>query len=429
MTKNKEIDILIINAFTWLNKGDSGILVSTVESLNKTFNKPKISVVTVLPHIDSIHYEKYGINILKNPFYDPLITNKSKPFKIFRASFNALKILLYFLSHKKKKQKISINRDPTFELAKKYLEADIIISCGGGYLHDEVGQGFLTHLFQIFLSVILNKPTVLYAQSIGPYKNKIFMLLTGIVLNNVSLITLREGESKKWLEILKVRKPKIIITADEAFLLKPASKERIEEIFSQNNLSEKEHPLIGITIRRWHSSKTYLNFLQNFAKTLDILIDSYNAKIVFIPQCIGPKNTIEDDIEVANDLYKILKNKNKLLIISEDYEPGEIKGLIGKMDIFIGTRMHSTIFSLSMLVPTISIAYQIKTYGVMEMLGLQDFVCDYYTLDAKDLLNKTIKLLEMKYITKNQFSKKIEYIKSQSNLNVILTKELLEHSK
>ena len=52
----------------------------------------------------------------------------------------------------------------------------------------------------------------------------------------------------------------------------------------------------------------------------------------------------------------------------------QIKDLIGRMDLFVGTRMHSSVYALAMRVPALAIAYQPKTRGTMQQLGLDDFV-------------------------------------------------------
>ncbi len=41
------------------------------------------------------------------------------------------------------------------------------------------------------------------------------------------------------------------------------------------------------------------------------------------------------------------------------------------MDLFLGTRLHSNIFALVAGVPVVAVAYQYKTFGLMEMIGLK----------------------------------------------------------
>jgi colanic acid/amylovoran biosynthesis protein len=72
-------------------------------------------------------------------------------------------------------------------------------------------------------------------------------------------------------------------------------------------------------------------------------------------------------------------------VVDADLHPFEVIGLCGAMDIFIGTRMHSNIFSLISKVPVVAIEYEHKTRGIMRGLGLEDL-----TIDIKDVTPQTL---------------------------------------
>ena len=58
-------------------------------------------------------------------------------------------------------------------------------------------------------------------------------------------------------------------------------------------------------------------------------------------------------------------------------------------DFFIGARTHSTIASLSNKIPTISIAYSTKAYGLNETIfGHTDYVVPIDEIDQNVLFNK-----------------------------------------
>ena len=48
--------IVITNAYTWNNKGDAAILLSTIDVLNKTFDKPEVDVLSFTPDLDRKKY-------------------------------------------------------------------------------------------------------------------------------------------------------------------------------------------------------------------------------------------------------------------------------------------------------------------------------------------------------------------------------------
>ena len=75
-------------------------------------------------------------------------------------------------------------------------------------------------------------------------------------------------------------------------------------------------------------------------------------------------------------------------MLNDDLSPVEIKSLIANCDYFIGTRMHSNIFATSMCIPTIAIAYEKKTNGIMHTIGLDDYIIEMNEITTEKLLSK-----------------------------------------
>ena len=83
------------------------------------------------------------------------------------------------------------------------------------------------------------------------------------------------------------------------------------------------------------------------------------------------------------------------------------------MDYFVGTRMHSNIFATSMAVPTTAIAYEKKTNGIMETVGLQNYVVEINDITAEDLYNKVEDMIVNKKKIKKQLSCSIKDIRKE----------------
>ena len=50
--------------------------------------------------------------------------------------------------------------------------------------------------------------------------------------------------------------------------------------------------------------------------------------------------------------------------------------------------MHSNIFATSMCIPTTAIAYEKKTNGIMETVGLEDYIVEIDQINSNILLEK-----------------------------------------
>ena len=146
-------------------------------------------------------------------------------------------------------------------------------------------------------------------------------------------------------------------------------------------------------------------------------IETNNSAFVFVPQVIVKYG---NDADIAYKIRERLaeKNRDKFVILTEDLSPLEIKALIGNFDYFIGTRMHSNIFAISMKTPTIAIAYEKKTNGIMHTVGLDDYVIEMNSISLDILEEKARIQKENASEIHNKLDKKIEDIRKEIIINM-----------
>jgi colanic acid/amylovoran biosynthesis protein len=328
----------------------------------------------------------------------------------------------------------NVNRSFCGKKLQEYYNADIILDTGGDVLTEDYGFPF-SHFVNLLFAILLDKPVVICAESIG----KRTKFIAKFIFNRTKLITLREECSLKHLQEIGVNKPPIYVTADVAFTLEPPSNERIKEILTKEGIREEYKPLIGISVSKIISNygfpelksreDKYNEYVKLMSKSIDYLVDTLNATIVFVPHVIGPGDNNDDRI-VADDICKLIKNRDKIVSIKEEYTPEELKGIIGQCDLFIGARMHATIASTSMLVPTVAIAYSDKTHGIIgKMLGYEMHVLDIKDLSYDTLISKIDDAWENREEIKKELKIRIPEIKGKAMLNGKLIKEVVDTSE
>ncbi|MCK4251004.1 polysaccharide pyruvyl transferase family protein [candidate division WOR-3 bacterium] len=466
-------NILIVNFTSRLNKGSAALLSSKIKLFSDFIPGAKFVVSTHHPEID---YTQYDVKIVK-------VTGKIYPLKIMvgqlglsvlcgldsvlnkylgvkinisirgkklqdyasqstakahakdsLASFSTLFLLFRCtLWVMLRKFGLNVNRSFCGKKLREYYNADIVLNTGGDVLTEEYGFPF-AHFVNLLFAILLDKPVVICAESLGPYKKRWNKFIAKFVFNRTKLITLREERSLKHLQEIGVNKPPIYTTADVAFVLEPASDERIKEILAKEGIKEYA-PLIGISVSKIISNygfpelksrkDKYNEYVKLMLKVIDYLVDTLNATIVFVPHVIGPGDI--DDRIVADDICKLIKNKDKTISIKEEYTPQELKGIIGQCDLFIGARMHATIAATSMLVPTVGIAYSHKMHGVIgKMLGQEKYVLDIKELSYESLISKINDAWGNREKIKKELEMKIPMVKEKAMLNGKLVKELLD---
>ena len=328
------------------------------------------------------------------------------------------------------------------EIWGEYVKSDIIIIGHNGAFSrgGKIGVPIYFYpLFVPFFAKILGKPIMLYGGTIRSLKEfpSILRNMIKFVLNKIDIITLREDVSYQHLREIGFQNDKVFLTADPAFLLRDASFDRVEKIMKRENIYN-ETILIGITVTREIASKAvacpnnfdggYSKHISMIAQVIDDITNRLNAFVIFVPHCIGITNELDDRI-VANDIFRICKNKNKIKVIINEYEASELKGLIGQFDLFIGERIHSVVNAMSMCVPSIVISYSTdQRLSIIKMIGQENAICYVERLDANTLILKINEIWSEREKIKNDLKSKMELIEEQAMLNGKLLKELLESS-
>lgn len=369
------MNILLTHAASINNKGDAGIFSGMLSSLRKAFPKSYFFMTT----IDSL--EKNGaifeeVELFHSFFYYGVFYRKGVFFRFLETVcifiFVSSYLLLFPLLGKSAKKILPFRyRD----LLNKYESANLVIPVGGGQLSARKGfkqtAVIMLHALEILIPQRLKKPIIIYPQSIGPFGNKFQEWCVRRVLKRVTTIFVREQRSFELLMSWGMSKDKILIVPDAGFLFSPNTKESALQLLQKYNLPNGRR-LLGVTVREWLPAHEQENFEMELAHFLNYVTDR-NFNVVIIPQVIAEEHEVDDRVTSRNVFNKI-ENKENITLITENIEPDLIKGVYENLDVLLGMRMHSNIFSLTGFVPVLAIAYEHKTNGIMEQLNIGQYV-------------------------------------------------------
>lgn len=403
--------ITITNAYTWYNKGDAGILLGIVNSLKQVYgeNNIEINILSFTPEEDRKRYckDKTIKNVYSNILNPhPYVHTKiGKILAIIKLIKNAITINLKMKFNKK----TLFNKNDSIKALK---ESDLIVVCGGGFLG---GKKFdsLMHLFQIDINTKFSKPVIVMGTSIEPMQNKMIEKYTQKILKKVDFIYAREKITYNYLKKF-MPENKIELIPDMAFMIRD-KKEKIEKI---ELLRKKYTCIFGLTVRKWNfpnssnPNQSMSQYIKTVKETVVELVEKQNCCFIFVPQVIV---SYANDVDVAKEIKQQLPAniKDKFYIYEEDYTPEEIKQLIWNCDYFIGTRMHSNIFATSMKVPTTAIAYEKKTNGIMETVGLEKYIVEIDNITTKKLLKTIEESIKNSQAIKKQLEDRIPKIRKE----------------
>lgn len=249
----------------------------------------------------------------------------------------------------------SVNRINIFKIIYNLRKSKLFINGGGNLIQDGTStRSIIYYLSTIMLAKLMRSKVMVYANGIGPIYNSFNKKLAKLVLNRVDVITLREDSSIKELTKLQITKPKIILTADPALTVEAIKSSEIDEIFLKEGI-ELSGSFVGFSARICENNLSYDE--TTIAQIADYMIDIYGIRPVFIP--MQAKDLIVIDSIVS-------KMKGIGHVVRGNYDATAIIGIISRMEMLIGMRLHSLIYAASLGIPVIGLVYDSKIEAFLE---------------------------------------------------------------
>lgn len=309
--EEKKYDVVISGYYGFENSGDDALLYAIIDSLRKYMKDIRILVLSESPKDTRLTFQ----------------VDAEKRFNLF-------------------------------SVVKSLKKSKMLLNGGGSLIQDATSSlSLYYYLFVMQCAKMLGLKVYLYANGIGPIKNRNLKLVSKVT-DKVDLITLRDRISADELKRIGVCTPEVKITADPAIILEASSDNAISAIFEKEKIPcGKKY--IGISVRNW--SKNDDQFVQKLAKIIDYACDKYDLVPVFIPMRYPVDAKFSESVS--------LEMKNKSYVIQGKYSVSDTIGIVRKMEFVIGMRLHTLIYAASGGVPLIGLIYDPKNKGFMEYIG------------------------------------------------------------
>lgn len=247
------------------------------------------------------------------------------------------------------------------------------------------------------IAELLCERYILLPQTYGPFNLISSEKRAKKVFKKAYRIYCRDEMSKKLLKE-KFDIDNSILSSDMAFVL-PYNK----ELYQFSPKDKIGINISGLLYRGGFHSENQFGLTLDYPKLIDEIIVSLSKKyeVHLIPHVIDQsKDAYDDDYKICDSLNKKYPNT----ILAPAFEtPIQAKSYISNMNIFIGSRMHSTIAAFSSGVVTIPISYSRKFEGLFGSLNYP------YVVNAKAISTETAFKLVMDYIDKKDELKEKQF--------------------
>ncbi|MGC9366965.1 MAG: polysaccharide pyruvyl transferase family protein [bacterium] len=393
--------ILITGLTLHNNKGGPALAISLAANLKPLFKNPKFHLC-VQDFKDNYIYESKWSKIYK---FDGVIKAINSYDLI---SFSAIKNLFT----KRNKIKSFVN-----DLSNFHIIVDLNALSYMDFQYYTLKQNIMRNLNIYLIRYYSNKlkiPLIRWTQSFGPFNNFVTKFLLKLDLNKQKFVFTRGKISSEYIRAL-IKKPVIFSFPDIAITLPYSNKYYYDNLHFDKYLSISPSSVLYKL-----KGSDYLNEL---VKIITKLSKKYN--IVFVPHNLMNINPslYNCDLKICLELSKYLNDE--IVIINEDLDVLELKGIIAHSYIHIGSRYHSIIAAISTYVPTIAFSWHHKYLDILRLYHIDRFIYKGGDTDKFfDLFFEVEKNhLQIKTILKQNHKKNLKNI--QKNLDLFT--EMIPH--
>ena len=253
--------VVLTGTYCCKNKGDAAMQQVFAAELRKRLPQADIVLASPFPELDV-------------DYYAPMRVVKSRRRNLPLATLHwAILECLGALGVPPKRYPLNAEIDAM-------ARADLVVDLSGDMLTEDYGAlvGF-SHFLPLLQAQALGRPLVVCAQSGGPFRQ--LAPLARRIFRRARLTAVRESLSPELLGALGDNGIQAVRTADLAFMLPPATDDRVDAILRQEEIPRAGALRLGVSVSALLANKTNRHVggagsdkLTAFARALDHLVDS-----------------------------------------------------------------------------------------------------------------------------------------------------------
>jgi polysaccharide pyruvyl transferase CsaB len=229
---------------------------------------------------------------------------------------------------------------------------DVFISGGGSLLQDVTSlRNVVYYTTLLRLARLARKPTMIYAQGVGPLNHGLSQKLTRVVMQQATALTLRDAGSAELLRRIGVGRS-IEVTADPVWELDCAT---------DAAPPERDTPIWCVALRSWPGG-TPDEAAERFRATAQAIraaADKAGARLRFLPM----------QPERDRPLMETMRAEGDEFIETNGLHPRRIMAEAGRCDLMIAMRLHALIFAAAQGVPCVALNYDPKVAALAQLIG------------------------------------------------------------
>lgn len=194
----------------------------------------------------------------------------------------------------------------------------------------------------------------------------------------MDFITVRDQDSLKILHECGVRNPNIMVTADAALNMPGSSEERVNSIMAEAGFAPEDE-ILAINLSKYidtwaGAGSTPMGkerFVAIYSAALNAVLKKIQVPVLFV--C-----TQVHDIPLTRAVMeRVSAAPKKGIITNERYNHYDIKGVLSRVSLLCGMRLHATILASSSHTPVLGLPHQPKVVHYFRTINLEDRIITF----------------------------------------------------
>jgi len=266
--------------------------------------------------------------------------------------------------------------------------ADLVLSIGGdNYSLDYGLVSLFTFVGIAEAAMAAGKPAVLWGVSAGPFDAEPRIIpQVRDHLQRLALVTARESFSYDYLKGYGLNGSLVAVT-DPAFALQPEAVDA-DRFWPRDAGGGVLGLNISPLIRHYRTERDGHTLAGEVAGFIRACVGDFGLSVLLVPHVVPLDGSpVNNDADYLADIHARVNDLGpRVTLADRTLNAAQLKHVIGRCRYFIGARMHSTVAALSQGVPTISIAYSVKSKGInQDLFGHTRYVLDTPAVSGETL--------------------------------------------
>ncbi|MBX7144814.1 MAG: polysaccharide pyruvyl transferase family protein [Oligoflexia bacterium] len=244
--------------------------------------------------------------------------------------------------------------------------------------------------------------------SAGPVTTPAGREMLRAVSELMDFVTVRDENSAALLRDIGVREKQVIVTADAALTMRSATPDRVDSIWRELGFQAGQE-VLGINVSAyldsWSGSKRKSmgkdEFLRSYSGALNTVAAQLGVPLLFV-------STQHHDEPLTRELMALVTVPvHKALLSNRVFSPYDIRGVLEKLQLLFGMRLHATILASAGLTPVLALPHQPKVSHYFGTLGLDRYVLTFDDYSEQALVQHLLRGWDERARIREQLEKEI----------------------